>query len=150
MIKLTKINIVTGYKIEYIRRFVEFVKENHDVEICPVLESMHQRDAADAADIFISVLNKQIGFKLVCTFYEEFILRCRRRIAEGILNNDDFKMFFVEVEDDDQIEYKEFTFNEYGDFVEGDGWPFDFFKTCYDDVCAINRARRKKEENNEC
>lgn len=104
---------------------------------------LHSRDQAKDADLLVESIDD--ARKIICTFSEAFIMRLRRRIAEGKLSPGDVKLFMIE-EYHTGLEHKEFTLDESGCFKseESAGWPMGFFDTVYQDVCAIRRARRFK------
>lgn len=100
---------------------------------------LHPSAQADLADLFIENIKHNRQF-IIETHSEHFILRLRRRIAEGHIKPEKVKILFVEkVRGLTRI--KQPTLKSDGHFVE---WPEGFFEEGYKEALAIAEASYKK------
>lgn len=98
---------------------------------------LHPQAQADIADVVIKTA--QAGADcLVETHSETFVLRVRRRVAEGLLRPEDVAFYWV----DDEVPVTELR--RLG--LEPDGhvhdWPEGWFDSALDEVRAIHRAQK--------
>lgn len=102
---------------------------------------LHPQTHGDLADLYVTASQKVDSRFLIETHSEIFLLRLRRRIAEGTLDPDNVIFYWIKGENGkDKI--TPIHINEKG---ETDIWPTDVFSDAYKEVTAIRRARRIKK-----
>lgn len=113
------------------------------VLICEEPEAhTHPRVQTALADVVIdSVLSG--GYRaLIETHSETFVLRVRRRVAEGLLSPEQVAMYWVD-DDEDTTQVRRLHLDNLG-YVEG--WPEGWFDTAVLEVNAIGRAMKSHED----
>lgn len=108
------------------------------IKRCPLLvveepeAHLHPSVHGDIADLVINCAAKtQI---IVETHSENFLLRLRRRIAEGIISHDDIALYFI----DDTHEVFRIVLDQYG---TTDQWPTGIFEGDIEEARAIVEAK---------
>jgi predicted ATPase len=102
---------------------------------------LHPKLQADLADLFISVVNVGKRQIVVETHSEHFLLRLRRRIAEGIIKDpNDVAILFVE-KHGGESRVRRLRINGSGHF---DDWPDGFFDDAYREAMALALAQPVK------
>lgn len=102
---------------------------------------LHPQSHGDLADLYVKASQKVDSRFLIETHSEIFLLRLRRRIAEGTLDPDNVIFYWIKGESGkDKI--TPIHINEKG---ETDTWPTDVFSDAYKEVTAIRRARKIKK-----
>ncbi|MBN1857497.1 MAG: DUF3696 domain-containing protein [Dehalococcoidia bacterium] len=99
---------------------------------------LHPKAQADLADLFIEQVKNGHGQYLVETHSEHFILRLRRRVAEGRIAPQKVRIFTV-AKRGTATEITPHELNERGHF---DAWPEGFFEEGFEEAMAIARAGR--------
>jgi hypothetical protein len=101
---------------------------------------LHLHAAAEAplADLFVDTARTGFGVVLVETHSENFVLRVRRRIAEGALDAARVALYWVD-DTPDGATIRAIRIDGTGDV---DFWPEGVFSEAYDEVKAIRRAVR--------
>lgn len=100
---------------------------------------LHPTAQADLADLFIANIKRNRQF-IVETHSEHFVLRLRRRIAEGRIRPEKVKIIFVE-KVRGRTTVKQSTLKSDGHFEE---WPKGFFEDGYREALAIAEAGHKR------
>jgi predicted ATPase len=100
---------------------------------------LHPSAQADLADLFIENAKFKRQF-FVETHSEHFVLRLRRRIAEGRIKPERVKIFFVE-KIGGITRVRSLNLKSDGHFVE---WPKGFFEEGYKEALAIAEAGYKE------
>ncbi len=105
---------------------------------------LHPQAHGDLADLYVAACHKVNTRFLIETHSELFLLRLRRRIAEGKLNPENVVFYWVKGTDEKE-KIIPINIDESG---ETDTWPTDVFSDAYKEITAIRRAQknRKKQE----
>ncbi|MBX3697927.1 MAG: hypothetical protein R3F08_05745 [Dokdonella sp.] len=99
---------------------------------------LHPAAQAPLADLFIDTATKTEGCTIVETNSEGFLLRLQRRVAEGVMDPDRLRLYFVKpMEDHSELSGVKIEAN--GDL---DWWPEGVFEEDFREVAAIRRAQR--------
>ena len=109
---------------------------------CLIVEQpeIHLHPAAQAtlADLFVEYTRKEKGPQFIIeTHSEHFVLRIRRRIAEGKLPPNRVTIFFVQKERG-QTKVRQLKLRRNGQFVR---WPRGFFEEGYKEAMALAEAQ---------
>jgi AAA ATPase domain len=102
---------------------------------------LHPGAHGDLADLYIEAAKRSPSRFLIETHSENFILRMRRRIAEGRLRPDDVALYWI---DDDLGAYprvKRITLDDMGGI---DFWPRGVFSEDHEEVKAIRLAQKDR------
>jgi hypothetical protein len=104
---------------------------------------LHLHAAAEGpiADLFVETARSGAGVVLVETHSENFLLRVRRRIAEGVLDPERVAVYWVDDSDGHGATVRKIQVDAGG---EVDFWPEGVFSEAYEEVKAIRRAARAK------
>lgn len=100
---------------------------------------LHPAAHGDVADILLTGRNAGARPLIVETHSEMFLLRLRRRVAEGALSPDDVAIYSVD-QADDLARLHEVTVRADGSV---ENWPEGVFYEDYEEVLAIRRAGRR-------
>lgn len=100
---------------------------------------LHPGAHGDLADLYVESILKNESRFLVETHSDNFVLRLRRRIAEGRLPTDDFALYWV---DDDLAASPKIRRIRIDDRGEVDFWPHGVFTEGLGEVRAIRAAQR--------
>jgi len=100
---------------------------------------LHPSAQADLADLFIENIKHNRQF-IIETHSEHFLLRLRRRVAEGRIKPGKVKILFVE-KVRGLTKVKQASLQSNGHFVE---WPSGFFEEGYKEALAIAQAAYKQ------
>ncbi|MCX6659328.1 MAG: DUF3696 domain-containing protein [Candidatus Bathyarchaeota archaeon] len=100
---------------------------------------LHPSAQADLADLFVENAKHHRQF-IIETHSEHFILRLRRRIAEGRIKPEKVRVFAVE-KIGGQTRIKQLNLKSDGNFKE---WPKGFFEEGYREALAIAQAENKE------
>jgi AAA ATPase domain/Protein of unknown function (DUF3696) len=110
----------------------------------PVLEiveqpELHLHPAAHAAvaDLYASAIKNGSTRFLIETHSETFLLRLRRRVAEGVLSTDDVAVYFVD-HDGKAAQVRQIHIDENGNL---DYWPAGVFSEDYDELRKLAAAQ---------
>ena len=104
---------------------------------------LHPASHADIAELLLDNLAGSARPMVVETHSEMVLLRARRWIAEGRLPADDVLVYWVHTEPGRGSVVRKIGIDERG---EMDGWPDGVFIEDYDEILAIRRAGRAKEQ----
>ncbi len=102
---------------------------------------LHAAAEAPVADLFVETAKSGAGVVLVETHSENFLLRVRRRIAEGALDAERVAVYWVDDSDRRGSSVRRIHVDPAG---EVDFWPDGVFSEAYEEVKAIRRAARAK------
>lgn len=103
---------------------------------------LHPSAQADLGDLFIQNAKKNRQF-IIETHSEHFVLRLRRRIAEGKIKADRVKIFYVE-KVGGVTKIKPLSLKQNGHFEK---WPKGFFEEGYAEALAIAEASHKRKSS---
>jgi len=117
------------------------------LEVLIIIEQpeLHLHPAAhgDLAELFVESLKEGKKRFLIETHSQNFVLRLRRLVAEGILNRDDLAIYFVDFDSEKGIsKLLPINVDENG---EVDCWPENIFNESFDEALAIRRAQKKRK-----
>lgn len=101
---------------------------------------MHPAACGVVADLYLTAMRNNVVF--VETHSKEFLLRIRRRIAEG-LNSEDFNVIYVDSDVDNKAAKIDFIVIDKKGAV--DKWPAGIFEEDFDEVIALQKASREHE-----
>ena len=104
---------------------------------------LHPASHADVAELLLDNLAGSVRPMVVETHSEMVLLRTRRWIAEGRLPADDVLVYWVYTEPGRGSVVRKIGIDERG---EMDGWPDGVFIEDYEEILAIRRAGRAKEQ----
>ncbi|MFC6020414.1 DUF3696 domain-containing protein [Plantactinospora solaniradicis] len=114
----------------------------------PVLEIIEQPELhlhpaahADLADLYLAAVDATLVRFLIETHSETFLLRLRRRIAEG-LDPDTVAVYFVE-QTEGSAQARRINIDSYGNL---DYWPTGVFSEDYAETRALVRAQWEKRD----
>ena len=102
---------------------------------------LHPAFHGAVADLFLDHLSP-LRPALVETHSENFLLRIRRRIAEGKVEPGQIGIYWVDRHPEGGASLREIQIDHRGDL---DNWPDGIFYEDYDEVMAIRRAARKRQ-----
>ena len=77
---------------------------------------------------------------IVETHSEMIIRRIQRRIREGVINNEDVSVLYVDIQDDGSSTIQQLRLNENGYWI--DDWPDGFFDESVEEARIFRRARK--------
>ncbi len=100
---------------------------------------LHPGAHGDLADLYVEAVKRGPSRFLIETHAENFILRLRRRIAEGNLSPDDVALYWVNDDTSATPRVKRINVDKKGDI---DFWPKGVFKEDLQEVQAIHRAQK--------
>ncbi|MBU4682481.1 AAA family ATPase [Cedecea davisae] len=123
-----------------INRNVRDLKKIKGMEIIEQPElHIHPAACGTVADLYLNARNSNIIF--VETHSKEFVLRVRRRVAEGI-DCDDVNVIYVDYDAENKTaKLSPIRINEKGGV---DWWPKGIFEEDFDEVIALNMANDAK------
>ncbi|MES0832160.1 AAA family ATPase [Nocardiopsis tropica] len=98
---------------------------------------LHPSAHADVADLFLSAIRRRRTRFLIETHSETFLLRIRRRIAEGSVDPDDISLYFVE-HADGSASARRIGIDRLGNL---DYWPSGAFTEDFEETRALARAQ---------
>ena len=115
-----------------------------DKNIMVIIEQpeLHLHPAAhgDLAQLFVSSLKEGSKKYLIETHSQNFVLRLRRLVAEGVLDKNDLALYFVNFDEDNGTSKLELI--KVDESGEVDFWPENIFNESLDEVLAIRRAQK--------
>jgi hypothetical protein len=118
--------------------------QNHPAARIEIVEQpelhLHPGVHGDLADLYVEAVNRQIGQFIVETHSENFLLRIRRRIAEGKLDPDKTLIYWIDDESETGSQIHPIHIDING---EVDMWPYGIFSEDFDEVRAIRSAQQK-------
>jgi predicted ATPase len=101
---------------------------------------LHPKAQADLADLFLGQVRRQPKAQIIVeTHSEHLLLRIRRRIAEGSVEQGSVMVLFVEKKEG-RSQVTSLPINGRGHFEE---WPKDFFEEGYQEALALAEAAGK-------
>lgn len=103
---------------------------------------LHPAAHAAVADLFVESMRDGGRSALIETHSEMFLLRVRRRIAEGRLSPDSVGVYWVDADSQGGAVLREVRIGAKG---EVEGWPHGVFFEDYEEVLALRRAARNQE-----
>jgi len=103
---------------------------------------LHPSAQAMLADLYIRAANTVPVRFLVETHSETFLLRLRRRVAEGTLDAKRLALYFVD-DDGDSSTIRQINVDEFGNV---DYWPEGIFDEGFDEVRALAEAQETRLE----
>ncbi|MFJ9557979.1 DUF3696 domain-containing protein [Nocardiopsis sp. NPDC101807] len=98
---------------------------------------LHPSAHADVADLFLSAIRRRRTRFLIETHSETFLLRIRRRIAEGSVDPDDISLYFVE-HANGSASARRIGIDRLGNL---DYWPSGVFTEDFEETRALARAQ---------
>ena len=110
---------------------------------------LNPRLQAALADLFVSVVNRDIGL-VIESHSEHLLLRLRRLVAQRKLQEDDFGLYFVE-QDEGKSDIRQVSV-ERGGFIAAKEWPRGFFEDALKEAMSLaqeqahDKRRRLREE----
>lgn len=103
---------------------------------------LHPAAHGDLAELFVDSLTEGLKRYLIETHSQNFVLRLRRLVAQGILKPDDLALYFVDFDEETGTSnLQPIKVDESG---EVDFWPENIFNESLDEVLAIRRAQKNK------
>ncbi|MFI6540841.1 DUF3696 domain-containing protein [Nonomuraea sp. NPDC050547] len=117
----------------------------HDVLEIIEEPELHLHPSAQSvlADLYIrAIRNERVRF-LVETHSETFLLRLRRRVAEGALNAEMIAFYFVDSDGESSV-IKQINIDEYGNV---DYWPKGIFEENFEEVRALAEAQEDRMDD---
>ncbi|MDX3107440.1 DUF3696 domain-containing protein [Nonomuraea angiospora] len=104
---------------------------------------LHPSAQSVLADLYIrAIRNERVRF-LVETHSETFLLRLRRRVAEGKLNADKIAFYFID-SDGESSTVKKINIDEFGNV---DYWPKGIFEENFEEVRALAEAQEDRMDD---
>jgi predicted ATPase len=101
---------------------------------------MHPSAQAALADLYVSAIrNTSIRF-LIETHSETFLLRLRRRVAEGDLRADQLALYFVDSDGESSHAHR----IDVDDFGNVSYWPEGIFAENFEEVRALAEAQQER------
>jgi hypothetical protein len=101
---------------------------------------LHPGVHGDLADLYVEAIGRQAGQFIVETHSENFLLRIRRRIAEGQLDLNKTIIYWIDDASKDGSQIHPIHIDANG---EVDMWPHGIFSEDFDEVRAIRSAQQK-------
>lgn len=124
-----------------IRAFMPVLEEVLIIIEQPELH-LHPAAHGDLAQLFVESLAKGQKSYLIETHSQNFVLRLRRLVAEGILNKNDLAIYFVDFDGETGIsKLIPINVDETG---EVDLWPENIFNESLDEALAIRKAQKRR------
>ncbi|MDJ0839051.1 MAG: DUF3696 domain-containing protein [Acidobacteriota bacterium] len=102
---------------------------------------LHPGAHGKLADLYVDGLKDKRNQFVIETHSEVFLLRVRRRIAEGVIDPDQVALYWVDDEDEDSSRIKKLEIQADG-VVEN--WPEEVFAEDYEEARAIRRAVQQR------
>ena len=122
----------------------KYFKSHSAIEIVEQPElHLHPAAHCDVADLYVEAIKSSGARFLIETHSENFILRLRRRIAEGKLSKDDVIIYWIEDRDDSESRITPIHIDKDGGV---DRWPKSVFSEDFEEVRAIRQANRRSED----
>jgi len=103
---------------------------------------LHPRAHGEVADLFINTLNASSTSFLIETHSENFLLRVRRRIAEGVLDHEKVICHWVDQDSQGNTVLRQIRFDSLGDM---DFWPEGVFSEDFEEVRKIRIAQQRNQ-----
>ena len=98
---------------------------------------LHPSAQAHLADILIDARKKR-DLQIVFESHSEHLLRrIQRRIAEGVIAEQDVTLFFCSTDENGCSRLEELELDEYGNILN---WPKDFFGDQFGEIAAMSEA----------
>lgn len=121
-----------------------FMPTDQDTLIVIEQPELHLHPAAhgDMAQLFVDSLKEGRKQYLIETHSQNFVLRLRRLIAEGILNENDLALYFVSF--DEETGSSKLVLIKIDESGEVDYWPENIFSESLEEALAIRRAQNRK------
>lgn len=104
---------------------------------------LHPGAHGDLADLYIEAVGRSSTRFLLETHSENFVLRIRRRIAEGILHPDSVAVYWVNSEASAKPRVRPIGIDSKGNV---DFWPKGVFSEDFEEVKAIRMAQRESAQ----
>ncbi|MGI8336747.1 DUF3696 domain-containing protein [Actinomadura scrupuli] len=104
---------------------------------------LHPSAQAMLADLYIRAVDNQRVRFLVETHSEPFLLRLRRRVAEGQLDADRLALYFID-DDGESSVVRQINVDELGNV---DYWPEGIFEESFEEVRALAEAQETQLES---
>ncbi len=124
------------------RQFEAIIGENANLEIVEQPElHLHPKAHTVLADLYGAALGKPEPRFIIETHSENFLLRIRRRVAEGALDPNKVIIYWVNDESDMGSRVQPIHIDSAGDV---DGWPTGVFAEDFEEVRAIRMAQKEK------
>lgn len=125
-----------------VRAFMPTEKDTLIVIEQPELH-LHPAAHGDLAELFVNSLSEGSKRYLIETHSQNFVLRLRRLVANGTLKPNDFALYFVDFDEETSTSnLKQINVDEVG---EVDFWPENIFNESLDEVLAIRKAQKEKQ-----
>lgn len=123
-----------------VNRFARDLDKVKGIELIEQPElHMHPAACGSIADLYLTAISSNMVF--VETHSKEFILRLRRRIAEGI-DEKDINIFYVDTDFNKKSAVIEKIIINKNGAVKN--WPAGIFEEDFDEVMALQEANKKK------
>jgi len=103
---------------------------------------LHPAAHAGLADLYVESVKSTEARVIVETHSENFLLRLRRRIAEGTIEPSQIGLYWVAEEPGGGSTVRRIEISKNGAV---DGWPTGVFSESYEEVVALRRAARRRE-----
>ena len=104
---------------------------------------LHPAAHVDLADLYVDTIVQDGGRVLVETHSENFLLRLRRRVAEGRISPAEVSLYWIdEAEDKTSSLVRPIEIDRNGNLSD---WPEGVFTESYDEVRALRRAVRDRQ-----
>lgn len=118
---------------------LEYKLENIGLNIVEQPElHLHPAAHADLADIYARAIKTGLSRFLIETHSENFLLRLRRRVAEGTLSPEDVIIYWI-AEDETCSTPQKIEINSDGSLTH---WPDGVFSEDYEEIKKIEKARK--------
>ena len=106
---------------------------------------LHPAAHGSLAELFAKASRIKSKHFLIETHSQNFILRFRRLVAEGIINKDDIIIYSVEYDEENNTSsLKKITITDFGAVTY---WPENVFSETLDETIAIRSAQIKREKD---
>lgn len=103
---------------------------------------LHPGAHGDLADLYIEAVSRSSTRFLIETHSENFVLRIRRRVAEGTLATKDVAIYWVDDNADAKPRVRPIGIDDKGNV---DFWPRGVFAEDFEEVKAIRLAQRERD-----
>jgi hypothetical protein len=104
---------------------------------------LHPAAHGDLADLYIQAARQPRSRFIIETHSENFILRIRRRIAEGLLDTERVALYWVDDEPRPGSQLRRIAISPSGDVS---AWPKGVFSEDFNEVRAIRAAQREERQ----
>jgi hypothetical protein len=104
---------------------------------------LHPHAHLDLADLYVTAVNNTSTHFMIETHSEEFLLRIRRRVAEGTLPPERVVFYWTYFSPEGGATAERVEVKPDGDVT---AWPKGVFADAYEEVMAIRRAQRKESK----